>query len=76
MKKNTARLVECGLVDKLGPQQPSQSPAAEATPPPPSPPKLSKPFDEPEEERQTDLSRVQAAHRRFWAAMGGSPKDM
>jgi hypothetical protein len=80
MKKNTARLVECGLVDKLGPRQPSQSCAA-GPPPRPEPTQFTEPTEsgtpnEPEAERKIDLSRVQAAHRRYWAAMGGSPRNL
>jgi hypothetical protein len=86
MKQNTARLVECGLVDKLGLGTPQpQTPTAETTTTPS--PKEFETSDKLEEERKTqssgepgrerniDLSRVQTAHQRYWSAMGGSTKD-
>jgi hypothetical protein len=100
MKKNTARLVECGLVDKLGPQEPGSSQTSAKTPPRRSSSSrrtasswrtaatrstqstqstlstLSETPSEPTSERVIDFSRVQAAHRRYWAAMGGGPPDL
>lgn len=86
IKENTTRLVEAGLVDKLGVPEAPQSPADEtmlpsednAEPNTASEGGDSQAFEEYEEteefeEEPIDLSRVQAAHIRYWAAMGDYP---
>lgn len=83
------RLVQSGLVEKLGMPETTQSPDDQSMLPSEEIAEAntvseggdSQEFVEYEEleefeEEEIDLSRVQAAHMRYWAAMGGYPKQI